>query len=153
MEVEGFRQAASDHASTNERAGPPRRLGVPLRPRDIEADQSPDHSISGPQAAGLGEAAVDSFVVGNPPADTPPGAARSASVRPRAEMAIIPNDSRRDLDRPAARKANGEAPPIRVSIGRITVEAPSASALPQPFRRPRPTLSLNDYLERRRRSE
>jgi hypothetical protein len=150
--IVGDRRA--DHVPLHERAVPPRRLDVAaIRPRDQEADQPRDHSISRPQTTGPGEVAAGSFVVGAPHAETPPSAARSMPVRPRTEMAVTPNDPRRDVDRPAGRKANGEAPPIRVSIGRITVEAPSASALPPPFRRPRPTLSLNDYLERRRRSE
>jgi hypothetical protein len=44
-----------------------------------------------------------------------------------------------------------EAPPIRISIGRITVQAPAGSPAP-PYRRPRPRLSLSDYLAGRRGS-
>jgi hypothetical protein len=179
--VEEIRQLAAGADQSRESVMPRFKPDVAVvRPRELETDRSPDHAISttelpfvrsrdqpidaaggsivsprlGPQAAGAGEtAATDLSAAGDPHAAAFPSVAAAASSRPRAESGISPNDQRSGVDRAARRKANGEAPPIRVSIGRITVEAPSASALPQPFRRPRPTLSLNDYLERRRRSE
>jgi hypothetical protein len=95
--------------------------------------------------------AVDSSAVGNPSAATRSNAAGHAASRPRAE-AVLPSETSRlgnngeRFDKPS----RDSAAPIRVSIGRITVEAPAAAVQSPPFQRPRPPLSLNDYLARRR---
>jgi hypothetical protein len=85
----------------------------------------------------------------------PPSADGRPAARPRAGASVLPSEAGRrgrNLERFDKRGTDSEAP-IRVSIGRITVEPPAASTRPPPFQRPRPTLSLNDYLARRRKSE
>jgi hypothetical protein len=107
------------------------------------------------QPPGPGAVAVDSSVLDNPAMSPPPSADGQAAARPRAEAPVLPSEAGRrgrNLERLDKRGTESEAP-IRVSIGRITVEPPTASTRPPPFQRPRPTLSLNDYLARRRRSE
>jgi hypothetical protein len=116
----------------------------------VARDQPPPPPVPGPETV-----AFDSSAVGPPPAATRPSAARDLASRPRVDAAILPSETSRrgpHLERPDKRRSDSAAP-IRVSIGRITVEAPAAPAQVQAFQRPRPTLSLNDYLERRRRSE
>jgi hypothetical protein len=107
------------------------------------------------QPPGPGAVAVDSSVLDNPAMSPPPSADGRPAARPRAEASVLPSEAGRrgrNLERLDKRGTESEAP-IRVSIGRITVEPPTASTRPPPFQRPRPTLSLNDYLARRRRSE
>ncbi len=176
--IEQFRQNARDPARRRQRAMTSHQIGVPLRPPDaFEPDRSPDHvpaersgegrhdrSVNGERgsavapgqspaapAPGLAAMAVDSSAVGNPSAATRSNAAGHAASRPRAE-AVLPSETSRlgnngeRFDKPS----RDSAAPIRVSIGRITVEAPAAAVQSPPFQRPRPPLSLNDYLARRR---
>jgi hypothetical protein len=174
--------AAVDPALQRERAKPPQPTGFLLAGSDdFETSSSPDRSMVSavvrPAAraerstAGDGGSAVlradppgsrppgaDAAVVGSSALDNPsmspqPGADGQPAARPRAEAPVLPSEAgRRNPERLDKRGTDSEAP-IRVSIGRITVEPPAASTRPAPFQRPRPTLSLNDYLARRRKSE
>jgi hypothetical protein len=176
--IEQFRQNARDPARGRQRAMTLHQIGAPLRPPDaFEPDRSPDHvpaersgegrhdrSVNGERgsavapgqspaapAPDLAAMAVDSSAVGNPSAATRSNVAGHAASRPRAE-AVLPSEISRlgnnaeRFDKPS----RDSAAPIRISIGRITVESPAAAAPSPPFRRPRPPLSLNDYLDRRR---
>jgi hypothetical protein len=176
--IEQFRHNARDPARGRQRAMTLHQIGVPLRPPDaFEPDRSSNHapaersgegrhdqSVSGergsavapgqsPSAPAPGRAviAVDSSAVGNPSAATRSNAAGHTASRDRAD-AVLPSETSRlgnngeRFDKPS----RDSAAPIRVSIGRITVEAPAAAVQSPPFQRPRPPLSLNDYLARRR---
>jgi len=97
---------------------------------------------------------LESSAVGDRSAAADLGQTGHPVPRAGTPTAILPSEIGRrgpDLERPDQRRRDTE-PPIRISIGRITVEAPPAERA-QPFQRPRPALSLSDYLERRRKSE
>jgi hypothetical protein len=117
-----------------------------------------------PQAPHLATLAADPFAAVNPfgaadpfaaasPAPAPPSrAARDLPAHPRAP-AILPSETNRGPNFERSGKRTADSAPIRISIGRITVDAPASAARPEQFHRPRPTLTLNDYLDRRRKSE
>jgi hypothetical protein len=148
--VQDHKLAASESVSAAA-LGPSRTL-PPAAP-DSSAAIEPDRSPALPPAA-LAMAASDSSAPGERLAATGLGPPHHAGPRAGTPAAILPSEASRrgpDLERPDKRRRDAE-PPIRISIGRITIEAPPA-ARAQPFQRPRPTLSLSDYLERRRRLE
>jgi hypothetical protein len=176
--IEQFRHNARDPARGRQRAMTLHQIGVPLRPPDaFEPDRSSNHapaersgegrhdqSVSGERgsavapgqspatpAPGRAAIAVDSSAVGNPSAATRSNAPGHKASRLRAE-AVLPSETNRlgNNGERFEQRSRDSAAPIRVSIGRITVESPAAAAPSQPFQRPRPPLSLNDYLARRR---
>jgi hypothetical protein len=119
---------------------------VPVMPAPPETERAKAAGAIGPSVA-ADEPASGPFGV-SPRAVSSPPSTPAAPILPvdaaRTTHASEAAPRRKDVERP---------PPIRVSIGRITVDAPPAAAPSPPFRRPAPTLSLNSYLDRRRRSQ
>jgi hypothetical protein len=79
-------------------------------------------------------------------ADAPaaPDVSAPSAVSPVA--AVAPGFSAGGSARPTRASA---APPIRISIGKVSVQSPEVVEPSRPFRRPRPGLSLSEYLSRR----
>jgi hypothetical protein len=158
----GFLPVGSDAFETNPSPGrsmPPAAVRPAARAERSTAGDDGSAVLRadppGSRLPGADAAAVDSSALDNPSMSPQPSADGQPAARPRAQAPVLPSEAGRrgrNLERLDKRGTDSEAP-IRVSIGRITVEPPAASTRPPPFQRPRPTLSLNDYLARRRKSE
>jgi hypothetical protein len=141
-------------------AAPGRDVAPALRPTEVRAagDTSPEQAeIAAPRRASpvLPEPGAPGVVASTPSPPKPPEAPHATDATPRPPLPSAPGEVPSPVPvleppRGARRERGGEEPPIRVSIGRITVEAPPAPAEARRSSRPRPALSLSDYLDRRR---
>jgi hypothetical protein len=84
-----------------------------------------------------------------PPTRTTRSAVDLGHAAPRGALPPVVPTSAAGADASDLRPRRREPPPVKISIGRVTVAAPAAPTAP-PVRRTQPSLSLRDYLSRRR---
>ncbi|HEX3550034.1 MAG TPA: hypothetical protein VHT53_06635 [Candidatus Elarobacter sp.] len=78
-------------------------------------------------------------------------AADADALRAKVDAAIAPLRSAASARRGGAANEGEREQVVRVSIGRIRIEAPPPASAParQPFARPRPKLTIDEYARRR----
>lgn len=83
-------------------------------------------------------------------AETPASAKMTGSTPAMSAGSIVVPSATPSTPSATRRREQGEAAPIRISIGRISVDAPAPPSQPSRPARARPKMSLNEYLKRRR---